>query len=55
MLRVTLLQIAQAADKLFARNLLVVGEEVVLSGGASVVDEDVGIGGHSGDGTDHVA
>jgi hypothetical protein len=31
-LSVALLQIAQATDKLFARDLLVVGEEVVLGG-----------------------
>ena len=32
MLRVTLLQIAQAADELFTGDFLVVGEEVVLGG-----------------------
>jgi hypothetical protein len=54
-LRVALLQIAQAAHELLAGNVGVVGEEVLLGGLAGVVDEDVGVGGHAGDGGDHVA
>lgn len=54
-LSVTLLEIAQATDELLAGDLLVVGQEVVLGGGAGVVDENVGVGRHSSDGADHVA
>jgi hypothetical protein len=54
-LRVALLQIAQAAHELLAGNVGVVGEEVLLGGLAGVVDEDVGVGGHASDGGDHVA
>ena len=54
-LRVALLQITQSADELLARDVLVVGEEVVLSRLARVVDEDVCIRRHSRDRTDHVA
>jgi hypothetical protein len=52
---VSLLQITQPPNKLFARNILVVGKKVVLSSLASIVDEDVCVGGHSSDGADHVA
>lgn len=51
---VALLEIAKSADELFARDVFVVGKEISLSGLASVVDEDVGIGRHTSDGTDHV-
>jgi hypothetical protein len=54
-LRVSLLEIAQAAHKLLAGNIFVVGEEVALGGLAGVVDEDVGIGRHTSNGADHVA
>ena len=54
-LRVALLQVAQPAHQLLARNLVVVGEQVALRGLAGEVDEDVGVGGHAGDGADHVA
>jgi hypothetical protein len=54
-LRVSLLEIAQAAHELLAGNVFVVGEEVALGGLAGVVDEDVGIGRHASDGADHVA
>ncbi len=54
MLRVALLQVTQAAHELLAGDVFVVGEEVLLGGLASVVDEDVGVGGHACDGTDHV-
>lgn len=55
MLCVSLLQIAKAADQLFAWDVLIVGEEVTLGGLAGVVDEDVGVGVHTCDGADHVA
>ena len=54
-LRVALLQIAQAAHELLAGDVGVVGEEVALGGLAGVVDEDVGVGGHAGYGGDHFA
>jgi len=52
---VALLQIAQSAHQLLARDILVVGHQVVLRCLTSVVNQDVRIGGHSGDGADHVA
>lgn len=55
MLCVALLQIAQTTDQLFAWNVFVVGKEIALGGLSSVVDENVGVGGHASDGTDHVA
>lgn len=55
MLRVPLLEIAQAAHELLARNVGVVGQEVSLSGLTGVVDEDVGVGCETGDCADHVA
>ena len=55
MLSVTLLEVAKSTDELFARDVLVVREEVSLGGLASVVDQDVGIRGHTCDGADHVA
>lgn len=55
MLGVSLLEIAQAADQLFAGNVLVVGEEVLLGSLAGVVDEDVGVGGHACYCANHVA
>lgn len=54
MLGVSLLEIAESADELFAGNVFVVGEEVSLGGLTGVVDEDVGIGSHAGDGANHV-
>ena len=54
-LRVALLEIAQAPHELLAGDLGVVGEEVALGGLAGVVDEDVGVGGHAGYRADHVA
>ena len=54
-LRVSLLQVAQAAHELLAGDLLVVDEQVALCGLARIVDEDVGVGGQAGDGADHVA
>jgi len=54
MLGVTLLQITESADELFAGDVFVVGEEVSLSGLSGVVDKDVGIGGHSSNSADHV-
>lgn len=53
-LGVTLLEITHATDELFAGDFFVVGEKVALGSLAGVVDEDVGICSHTGDGTDHV-
>ena len=55
MLRVALFEIAEAPDELLAGDVVVVGEEEALGGLAGVVDEDVGVGRHAGDGADHVA
>ena len=54
-LSVALFEVAEAADELFAGDFGGVGEEVALGGLAGVVDEDVGVGRHAGDGADHVA
>ena len=54
-LGVALLEVAEAAHELFAGDVGIVGEQVALRGLASVVDEDVGVGGHACDGADHVA
>ena len=40
---------------MLAGDVVVVGEEEALRGLTSVVDEDVGVRGHAGDGADHVA
>lgn len=53
-LGISLLQVTQSANELFARNVFVVGEEVALGILTCVVDKDVGIGVHTGDGADHV-
>ena len=55
MLRVALLQIAEAAHELLTGNVGVVGEEVLLGGLTGVVDKDVGVSGHTCYGGDHVA
>lgn len=52
---VSLLEVAESADELLARNVFVICEEIALGGLAGVVDEDVGVGGHSCYGADHVA
>lgn len=52
---VSLLKVAKSSHKLLAGNVFVVGKEVSLGGLAGVVDEDVGIGRHASDSTDHVA
>ena len=54
MLGVALFQVAQAPHELLTGDLFVVCQKVALSGLAGVVNEDVGIGGHAGDGADHV-
>ena len=54
-LRVALLEVAQAADELLAGDVFVVGQEVTLGGLTGVVDEDVGVGRHPCYGTDHIA
>lgn len=53
-LSVTLLQVAESADKLLARDLFAVGNEVALGCLSGVVDEDIRIGSHTGDSTNHV-
>lgn len=53
-LGISLLQITKPADKLFTWNVFVVREEVALGVLASIVDENVGIGVHTGNGADHV-
>lgn len=53
-LRVSLLQVAQSSNELLAGNVFVVGEKVSLGGLSGVVDENVGIGRHAGNGADHV-
>lgn len=55
MLCVALLQITKTAYQLLAGDILVVGKQIALGGLSGVVDEDVGIGGHTCDGADHVA
>jgi hypothetical protein len=45
----------ETPHKLLARNVGVVGEEVLLGGLAGVVDEDVGVSGHTSHCGDHVA
>ena len=52
---VALLEIAQTAHELLAGDVFVVGPEILLGGLAGVVDEDVGIGRHAGNGANHVA
>lgn len=52
---VSLLQVAESADELLARNVFVICEEIALGGLAGVVDEDVGVGCHSCYGANHVA
>lgn len=54
MLGVALLQIAETADELFARDFFAVGNEVALGGLSGVVNEDVRISGHTSNSTDHV-
>lgn len=54
-LGVPLLQIAYPADQLFTRDVLIVGQQVSLGSLAGVIDEDVGVGGHARNRTDHVA
>lgn len=53
-LRVALFQITQTPDKLLARNVFIVGKEVALGSLTSVVDENVGVSGHTSDGTNHI-
>lgn len=55
MLRVALLEVAEATHELLARDVGAVREQVTLRRLARVVDEDVGVGDHAGDGADHVA
>jgi hypothetical protein len=54
MLGISLLQIAQSADKLFTGNIFVVRKEIALGVLTSVVDQDVGICVHTGNGANHV-
>lgn len=53
-LGITLLQVTKPTHKLFARNVFVVGDEVALGVLPGVVDQDVGVSVHTGDGADHV-
>lgn len=53
-LGISLLQITQSTDKLFAWNVFVVREEVALGVLASIVDQNVGIGVHTRNSADHV-
>lgn len=54
-LRVSLLEIAETAHELFARDVGVVSQEISLGGLSGVVDQDVGVGGHACYCADHVA
>lgn len=54
-LGIALFEVAEASDELFARDFFIVREEVALGSLTGVVDEDVGVGSHAGDGADHVA
>lgn len=55
MLRIALLEIAESLDECFAGNVLIVGVQVVLSGAAGIVYQNVGVGSHACYGTNHVA
>ncbi len=54
MLGVSLFQVTQSSHKLFAGYVFVVREKISLSGLAGVIDENVGIGSHACNGTDHI-
>jgi hypothetical protein len=54
-LRVPLLQIAQSLCQHLDRDLLIVGEQVLLSSGPGIVDERVGIRGNSSHSREDVA